>query len=310
MSNIRRLLAGGAAAAALALAGLPAAGASAAATATRPALPTRVLHVRVGSEMATFKIRGDWKMVTARLPREHLPRPKIIRSATARANGSASSGNWSGYVDIANKGVAIRYVTSDFNIPNLNCANSTNGTNGQNWFSSWTGLDGWTDGTVEQQGIEDTCNGGSATLYVFYEMYPANPVVFTGAGFGDALQSSTYYNTSTGDYTLDVTDLTQSGAGVTETIKCAGTCHNSSAEVISEAPGGGPPTYGLTDYGAENYTSSGVTSRSGTKGTLTGNSLWSSDSITMVNSSDSHTLSTVGALQGNVAFLAKWVAST
>lgn len=308
MSNIRRLLAGGAAAAALALAGLPAAGASATTTATRPALPTRVLHVRVGSETATFKIRGDWKMTTARLPREHLPRPKIIRSGTAHANGSATSGNWSGYVDIANKGVALRYVTADFNIPSLNCASSTNGTSGQNWFSSWTGLDGWTDGTVEQQGIEDTCNGGSPTLYVFYEMYPADPVVFTGASFGDALQSSTYYNTSTGNYTLDVTDLTQSGAGVTETIKCAKTCNNSSAEVISEAPGGGPPTYGLSDYGAENYTSSGVTSRSGTKGTLTGNSLWKSDSITMTSGGD--TLSTVGALQGNVAFLAKWVAST
>jgi hypothetical protein len=30
----------------------------------------------------------------------------------------------------------------------------------------------------------------------------------------------------------------------------------------------------------------------------------------MVNSSDNHTLATVGSLEGNVAFLAKWVAST
>ena len=114
-------------------------------------------------------------------------------------------------------------------------------------------------------------------------MYPAAPVVFTGASPGDALQASTYYNSSTGNYSLVVTDLTQSGAGVSETIKCAGTCQNSSAEVVSEAPGGGPPAYGLADYGAQNYTTVGVTSRSGTKGTLAANKLWSSDSIKMVS---------------------------
>lgn len=307
MSKIRRLLAGSAVA--LVLAGLPAATASAGTTGSRPGLATRVLHVKMGSETATFKIRGDWKLVTAKLPYEHLPRPKIIRPATAQANGSASSGNWSGYVDIANKGVALRYVTADFNIPSLNCGKSQNGTAGGNYYSSWTGLDGWSDLTVEQQGIESYCSGDTPGLWVFYEMYPANPVVFTGANFGDALQASTYYNSATGKYNLDVTDLTQGSAGVTETIKCAGTCHNSSAEVVSEAPGGGPPQYGLSDYGAQNYTGAGVTSRNGTKGTLAGNRLWKSDSIKMIGSSTGHTLSTVGGLQGSTAFLAKWAAS-
>ena len=308
MSNIRWLLAGGAVA--LTLAGLPAASASASTTASRAGLPTRVMHLKAGSQTATFKIRGDWKMVKAKLPVEHLPRPKIIRPGTARANGSATSGNWSGYVDIANKGVSLRYVTADFNIPNLNCANSTPGTSGFSYYSGWTGLDGWTDGTVEQQGIESYCSGSTQGLWVFYEMYPAAPVVFTGASPGDALQASTYYNTSTGNYSLVVTDLTQGGAGVSETIKCAGTCHNSSAEVVSEAPGGGPPTYGLADYGAQNYTTVGVTSRSGTKGTLAANKLWSSDSIKMISASSGDTLSTVGGLQGNTAFVAKWAAST
>ena len=307
MSKIRWLLAGSVAA--LALAGLPAAGATAATKASGPALATRVLHVKVGTETATFKIRGDWKLITAKLPHEHLPRPKVIRPATARASGSTSSGNWSGYVDIANKGVSLRYVTADFNVPSLNCADSENGTSGSNYYSSWTGLDGWNNGTVEQQGIESYCSGGTPGLYVFYEMYPADPVVFSGAGFGDALQASTYDNTSTGKYNLVVTDLTQGGAGVSETIKCAKTCDNSSAEVVSEAPGGGPPTYGLSDYGAENYTTVGVTSRNGTKGTLAGNSLWKSDSVKMVSGSSGDTLSTVGGLQGSTAFLAKWAAS-
>jgi hypothetical protein len=306
MINIRRLLVGSAVV--LTLAGLPAASASASTTSSRPGLATRVMHLKVDSRTATFKIRGDWKLSHAKLPPEHLPRPTVIRRPTARQNGAASSGNWSGYVDIANKGVALRYVTADFNIPNLNCANTTAGPSGA-YFSSWTGLDGWNDGTVEQQGIESYCSGSTQGLWVFYEMYPAGPVVFTGASPGDALQASTYYNSSTGNYSLVVTDLTQGGAGVTETIKCAGTCKNSSAEVVAEAPGGGPPSYGLCDFGAENYTTVGVTSRSGTKGTLAGNSLWTSDSIKMVNSSNNDTLATVGPLQGNTAFLASWVAS-
>ena len=68
MSNIRWLLAGGAVA--LTLAGLPAASASASTTASRAGLPTRVMHLKAGSQTATFKIRGDWKMVKAKLPVE------------------------------------------------------------------------------------------------------------------------------------------------------------------------------------------------------------------------------------------------
>lgn len=304
MTNIRRLAAG--TAIGLTLAGLPVAGAAASTTTPRPV--TRVLHIKSGSETATFKIRGDWRLVHAKLPREHLPRPKVLRAGTARANGATTSGNWSGYVDVAAKGVTLRYVSSDFNVPNLNCASTTAGPSGA-WFSSWTGLDGWTNGTVEQQGIESYCSGSSQGLYVFYEMYPANPVVFTGASTGDAIQASTYFNPSTGNYTLTVTDITQHGAGVTESIKCAATCKNTSAEVVAEAPGGGPPSYGLCDFGAENYTTTSVTSRNGTKGNLNSSKLWTGYSINMVGGSAHHTLATVGGLQGGAAFLARWVAS-
>jgi hypothetical protein len=306
MTNIRRLMAG--TVVALTLAGLPVAGAAASTTAAGGGLPVRVLHVRAGSATATFKIRGNWKLAHARLPVEHLPRPKVVRPASGPRAGAFTSGNWSGYVDVANNGVSLRYVTSDFNIPNLNCASTSAGPSGA-WFSAWTGLDGWTDGTVEQQGIESYCSGSTQGLYVFYEMFPANPVVFTGAAPGDAVQASTYFNSATGTYTLSVVDMTQSGAGVTENIKCAGTCNNSSAEVVSEAPGGGPPQYGLCDFGAVNYTTTGVTSRNGTKGNLATSTLWTGNSVTMVASDTHDTLATVGPLQGGTAFLSRWAAS-
>jgi hypothetical protein len=101
-------------------------------------------------------------------------------------------------------------------------------------------LDGFDDTTEEQQGIEASCTGTSEALYTFFEMYPAGPVLFTGADSGDALVSTTTYNASTGKYTLALKDVTQSGAGVSVTLPCVSTCPNSSAEVIGQTLGGGP----------------------------------------------------------------------
>jgi hypothetical protein len=294
MISTRRLAA--VAAVALTITGMSASGATAS---TAHGLPSRVQHIGA----ATVTIHGNWKRANVTIPRTHLPRPK-------RA-GSFTSTNWAGYADVAKSGVALRYASANFNIPNLNCANSGAGTSGQAFYSSWTGLDGFNSSTVEQQGTEQGCQAGTAgQLFVFYEMFPANPVVFTGAVTGDAIQSSTFYDASTGDYSLTVTDLTQHGAGISVSIPCAGTCHNSSAEVISEAPGGGPPTVDLADFGAESFTNAAVTSRSGVKGNLAGNTLWTGNSIKMVSQSTGDTLDTVGPLQGNTAFLATWQASS
>jgi hypothetical protein len=327
-----RLAAG--AAAALALAGTSAAGASSAAASTtagasaaaatragaaagtaaahapRPVLPSRVVHIASAGVTADVTIRGNWKRSSVRLPRPHLPRPHGTSGAQpSAASGSVTSGNWSGYAAVAKNGATLRYVTANFNIPNLNCANSAPGTSGLSYYSSWTGLDGWNDATVEQQGIESYCDGASQGLWVFYEMFPADPVAFTGANPGDAIKASTYYNAGTGRYELTVTDLTQSGAGVSASIPCAKTCLNKSAEVISEAPGGGPPAYGLADFGAEGYTNAAVTSRNGTKGNLTASSLWNSFSIRMTGMSAGDTLAQPGPLQGGTAFLDEWKAS-
>jgi hypothetical protein len=265
-------------------------------------LASKTLHMRVGNTPATFTINGDWKLSHAKLPVEHLPKSPATPKASA-----TTSGNWSGYLDVAKARKSFNQVTASFNIPNLNCANTTAGPDGA-WYSAWTGLDGWTDDTVEQQGIESYCSGDTQGLYIFYEMYPAGPVVFTGASPGDAVTTTTTYNSTTHDYSLVVKDLTQGGAGVTESTACASTCENSSAEVISEAPGGGPPNYGLCDFGAQNYTGATVTSSTGTKGNfLTDASIWTSYSVKMKYGST--ILAKVGKLQGGTAFLDTWEAS-
>jgi hypothetical protein len=304
MITTRRLAA--VAAVALAFAGLSASGAAAS---PLHALPSRVEHI--GS--ATVTIRGDWKRASVKLPRTHLPKPGITRqpSAVSHSVGRAESTNWGGYTDVAKSGVALRYVTATFNAPAVNCANSPGGTSGYAFVSAWTGLDGWGSNTVEQQGFDNYCGPGNdpSGNYVWYEMYPADPVAFTGANPGDALQSSTFYNASTGDYTLAVTDLTQNGAGISVNVRCAGTCRNHSAEVISEDPGGAVPAYNLADFGAQSYTNAAVTSRSGVKGNLASGSLWNGFALTMTDPGGA--LMTVpGALQGNTAFLNEWRASS
>jgi uncharacterized membrane protein len=312
MSKMRRLMAGAAVATALAAwpaasaVASPAAQATARPTASAPSLPVRVMHVRMDGQLATVTIRGDWKLAHAKLPVEHLLKHHVVKPVK-NGDAGATSGNWSGYVVTAKTGSTIRYVSTDFNVPNLNCAESTPGPNGS-WYSSWAGLDGWTDGTVEQEGTEAYCSGGNQGLYVFYEMYPAGPVVFTGAAPGDALQTSTYFNSGSRKYSLIVSDLTQSGAGVAVTLSCASTCNNTSAEVVSEAPGGGPPDYGLADFGGENYTNSDVTSQAGVKGNFSSNSVWTGYAITMISAGTGNTLATPGGLEGSTSFLDLWKA--
>src|ERR1700722_19641167 len=218
MSKMRRLMDGAAVATALAASpaaspvASPPAKPTARPTASAPSLPVRVMHVRMDGQLATVTIRGDWKLAHAKLPVEHLLKHHVVKAAPKNGDAGATSGNWSGYVVTAKTGNTIRYVSTDFKVPNLNCAESTPGPDGS-WYSSWAGLDGWTDGTVEQEGTEAYCSDGSQGLYVFYEMYPADPVVFTGAAPGDALQASTFYNSGSHLYSLVVTDLTQNGAG-------------------------------------------------------------------------------------------------
>lgn len=252
------------------------------------------MHIRAGDEVATVVIRGNWKLSRAKLPPERLPR---VQPGT-----TSTSGTWSGYAVTPTGTDTFSRVSASFNVPNLNCAKSTPGTSGS-FYSDWTGIDGYNDNTVEQQGTEAYCSGSTQGLYVFYEMYPADPVAFTGADPGDALVATTSYKANTGKYTLAVKDVTQSGAGVTETIACSTTCANASAEVISEDPGGGPPQYGLSDFGAESYTNVSITA-DGVTGGLKSTSAWTDTAINMVDSGVN--LAVPGKLQGSSAFMDRW----
>jgi len=230
----------------------------------------------------------------ATLPHTTLPHTGI-------RNGAVTSTNWAGYADHVCATCALRYVYSQYTVPDVNCATSPNSD-----VSHWVGLDGYASPTVEQTGILVTCTGTTPAYYAFYEMYPLAAAYFTGISPGDSLTTSVYYNA----YQLNLTDTTINAA-LAETLPCpAGyTCHNSSAEVISEAPYDGS-VLPLADFSVANFTSSLVTSRAGIHGNLaTKPGYWTSNAITQVGATAT-ILDNPSALQGGQAFFNAWRASS
>ena len=237
----------------------------------------------------------DLRKVSKTIPGTRLPSLKLAHSASVKNTGSLTSPYWSGYADVACSTCALRYVSADFTVPHLNPAKSPD----NSWASHWVGLDGATNSTVEQVGIDTYVSGGVDYYYAWYEMYPAAAQVYSlAASPGDNIQVSVY--TVNGTYYLSLNDTTL-GAGftATATVPAGYTGQNKSAEVITEAPsevsGSSLIQLPLADYGQVNYNNATVTSRGGTHGGLGSTSLWSGYAIKMVGSSGA-TLSTPSGL--------------
>jgi hypothetical protein len=154
----------------------------------------------------------------------------IIRDQTGPAQASGSptiSLNWSGYA--AQSTSKFKYVFSTFVQPAITC-------NGMapEATSNWTGLDGYTDGTVEQDGTLANCgpNGTTPVYKAWYEMYPAGAVNVFNVKPGDVMASSVRYTDN--KFNLTISDLT-SGKTFTDVAGCR-SCQRTSAEWIIERP--------------------------------------------------------------------------
>ena len=259
----------------------------------------------------------DLRKVNMTIPGTRLPSLKLTHSASAPNSGSATTPNWSGYADIACPSCALRYVSADFTVPHLNPAKSPD----NSWASHWVGLDGATNSTVEQVGIDTYVSGGVDYYYAWYEMFPAATQVYTlAASPGDNIQVSVY--TVNGTYYLSLNDTTLgAGFNATATVPAGYTGQDKSAEVITEAPselsGSSVIQLPLADYGQVNYNSATVTSRNGTHGGLGSTSLWNSYALKMVGSSGATLSAPSGLLNGTNSsgipvsdFTAAWQAAS
>jgi hypothetical protein len=265
------------------------------------ALASPALAATTGTAPPGVTFTGNTALIhqvhPAHFPHTHLPQGLHTVRTIPRQMVVGHSTNWSGYADKACSTCALRYVTATFTVPSVNCSGVT--TVGTYNASEWVGLDGLATSTVEQTGVDGYCDAATPAYYVWYEMYPLNPVAFAISGFGpgDAVTTSVYYNASTHLWQLTLNDITQ-GVGFTTNQPCpsGSSCQNKSAEVITEDPGGGVANGDyLADFGQVGYWNATVTSLAGYHGNLGDRSgLWTAYQVSIWNGS--HQMTSPGSL--------------
>lgn len=146
-----------------------------------------------------------------------------LLSATAL---NAAPGNWAGYVQSSPN---VSYVQGTFTIPWL--VGDTPGAS----VMFWVGIDGWSSSTVEQIGIGEDDQGGSFSLYAFYEVYPQPAQLIPNMNLapGDSVTCAVQY-LGNSNFMLAMTNNT-TGNWFAVTNQCK-TTKRTSAEWIVEAP--------------------------------------------------------------------------
>jgi hypothetical protein len=156
--------------------------------------------------------------------------PLISASSAGGSGATTVSLNWSGYAVTSKK--LFTYVHTTFVQPAITCTGQPD-----QWTSNWSGLDGYTSDTVEQDGTFAHCGGSGNTTpkyEAWYELFPANSVNVFAVHAGDIIDSSVTYSTTTSEFTLTISDLS-TGKSSSTSATCA-TCARTSAEWIVERP--------------------------------------------------------------------------
>lgn len=207
--------------------------------------------------------------------------------------------NWSGYADTGAAG-AFTKVAGSWTVSKLGTCTGEHTTD-----SEWVGFDGFTNGTVEQDGSISMCYEGKAVYYDWYEMYPTQSVIMVEHAVSPGDKMSATVTRSGTKYTLVVTDSTHSADSFSATATCsATTCQNDSAEWINERDSFGISGYSpLSDYGTWKL-AGGTATESGKSGTI--GSLGNVNNITMVDATDAYNLSTASVLSSGKTFTTTW----
>jgi hypothetical protein len=232
--------------------------------------------------------------------------PMILAPGASTSGSTVVTDNWAGYAALPQHSSGqFRFVEATFTVPSVNCT-----TTPTSLSVHWVGLDGFSSGTVEQDGVESDCDGSTPTYSAWWETFPGNAIqtVFS-LNAGDAVTASVFFKTTSGahhhQYNLVLTDLT-SGQNFNLWEKCGATsCANNSAEIISEAPSSGGTILPLADYGLESFVNVKVHDKSGQKGGIR-SSNWKHDKIIQVSQSTHDLLALPSPLFGSHAFSNTW----
>jgi hypothetical protein len=126
----------------------------------------------------------------------------IHRDAATR-NGTLTSGNWSGFVNLSsatsyNTSTSLNGVYADFVIPQVTNPSCS----GTDYGSTWVGIDGWGSSDVLQGGVGYAATCGSAPSYnAWIEWYPYNETgISLAVSPGDDVFADVWATSSTVGY--------------------------------------------------------------------------------------------------------------
>lgn len=208
----------------------------------------------------------------------------------------STSGNWSGYavpLDTSKTSDTFSLVQGAWVVP------AVTGGKSATYSSSWVGLDGYNDGTVEQTGTEQDWTGKKQQNYVWFEMYPNYAYEITGfpVNPGDLMFAQVQYvgtqasPTGAPAYVFSIT-IENLSQNVSFTVPTSYTtvfaAARASAEWVEEAPYSNE-ILPLADFGLALFVDceavgTGTYAKSkGKSGALEPISFWPADPLTMID---------------------------
>lgn len=202
--------------------------------------------------------------------------------------------NWSGYAAITGCSNpnptygSITAVSGTWTVPAV-VVNA----NGDTFSSTWVGIDGYNNPTVEQIGTEQDVINGSQSNYAWFDLYPAETQVIEGfpVNVGDVIEGRVHYlGVENGNdvFRLTIKNLTQGKKfSIVQQTQTGIPAHRSSAEWIVEAPGiilssGQLAILPLADFSSVSF-SKCKTEINGRVGSID-NKHWTFDAIAMISS--------------------------
>lgn len=188
---------------------------------------------------------------------------------------ASTSANWSGYVAESTmshptSGFIIS-VKGNWTIPTITGNSSLN-----TYVAIWVGIDGYSDGTVEQIGTEQEWVNGLQQNYAWIELYPNPAQIITRITVhkGDSFTASVTYQANN-YFTLSITDLT-TRQSYSKTLMASAL--RQSAEWIVEAPSSGS-ILPLANFSSVTFKNAQFTISNGTTYAINGREAGTYDSI-------------------------------